>query len=70
MIVLAQELVFGMIIFALGLTYLCYTTRAKIVGVISMIPLFVLAFHFANFASLGFVALALFNGYYAFWGRD
>jgi len=62
--------ILALIIFALALTYMSVTTRAKILGIIAIVPCVVLAIHFANYSSVGYIALAFLNGYYAIKGGD
>ena len=52
----------GLIFFLLGLTFITLTTKAKTVGMIAVVPALVLAFHFGDWTSVGFAALAIFLG--------
>lgn len=70
MIELQTELVFGLIVFALALTYMMLMSRVKMIGIISLVPLLVLALYFNNLMSLGFVSLMVFNSWYSILGSD
>lgn len=64
------ETINGLIFFVLGLTFLTFTSKTKIIGVITVIPCVILAVEFNNFMSIAFSALALLNGAYALFGND
>lgn len=58
----------GMIFLTLGLTYMGVATRAHLLSIIAVVFALVLAFEFADWYSVGFVALAIFNGANAMFG--
>ena len=74
-----EQLVFGVMIVTLGLTYLALTSRVKLIGVIAMVFSIALAIELVvdhplaptvGLVAIGFTALGVFNGWYAFFGSD
>jgi len=74
-----DQLVFGVMLVAVILTYLAVVSRAKLIGVIAMTFCIALAIELVvdhplaptvGLVSIGFTGLGLWNGYYAFFGKD
>ena len=60
----------GLMLFTIGLTYIGLTSKYKMISMIAVVPALMLAFEFSNWASVGFAALAVFNGYHSVFGGE
>ena len=74
-----EQLVFGVMLMVVALTYIAIITPYKIIGIINLALCIGLAIEFSSdrpdtpavgLIMIAFVALGLFNGYYSVFGRD